>query len=328
VTTEAPATPAAPPTVNEAKPPPPPSSAPPPAPPQKPKPSKPRIAIGVGVVVAMIAVYALSLLGVHWLQKTEGPLPPLDLSQGGGDATIVQVQPEELKPLANRLTVNVLVYPGISQYDNRFDVLGTDVAVRLYPTSDLGDLQYPKGKAPAQLSTTIEAHGDPGNWPFDSYKTEPISADAFVGSGDNRKKVPARVEVTGSLDGWDIKVNRIHDPAALPTSRATDNGNVVITLRRAKGPLIFDLGICLVLIALPTLALWVAIPMALGRRKFLPPFATWYAANLFAIVPLRNILPGAPPPGSWIDQAIVQWVLIALVTAMSLYIFAWWRQGD
>ena len=328
MTTEAPPTPSAPPAVNEAKPPPPPSSPLPPAPPQKPKPSKPRIAIGVGVLVVVIAAYALSLLGVHWLEKSAGPLPPLDLSQGGGDATIVQLRLEELKPVANRLTVNVLVYPGISAYDNRFDVLATDVAVRLYPTSDLGDLHYPKGKAPAQLSTTVEAHGDPGNWPFDAYSTEPISADAFVGSGDNIKKVPARVEATGELDGWDISVNRVHDPAALPTSRATDNGNVVITLRRAKGPLIFDLGICLVLISLPTLALLVAIPMALGRRKFLPPFATWYAANLFAIVPLRNILPGAPPPGSWIDQAIVQWVLIALVTAMSLYIFAWVRQGD
>ena len=328
MTTEAPASPSAPPTVNETKPPPPPPSPPPPAPPQKPKPSKPRIAIGVGVVVVIIATYALSLFGVHQLQETEGPLPPVDLSQGGSDATIVELDLEELKPVLNRLSVNVLVYPGVAQYDNRFDVLATDVAVRLYPTSDLGDLHYPKGKAPAKLSTTIDAHGDPGNWPFDSYSTEPISADAFVGSGDNLKKVPARVEVTGELDGWDISVNRVHDPAALPTSRTTDNGNVVITLKRAKGPLIFDLGICLVLISLPTLALLVAIPMALGRRKFLPPFATWYAANLFAIVPLRNILPGAPPPGSWIDQAIVQWVLIALVTAMSLYIFAWVRQGD
>ena len=303
-----------------------------PAPPEKPPPppkwQKPRIAIGVGVSVVVIAAYALSLLGVHFLEKSEGPLPPLDLSQGGGDATIVQLRLEELKPVANRLSVNVLVYPGISAYDNRFDVLATDVAVRLYPTSDLGDLHYPKGKAPAQLSTTVEAHGDPGNWPFDSYVTEPISADAFVGSGEGLKKVPARVEVTGSLDGWDISVNRLKDPAALPTSRGTDTGNVVITLKRAKGPLIFDLGIILVLISLPTLALMVAVPMALGRRKFLPPFATWYAANLFAIVPLRNILPGAPPPGSWIDQAIVQWVLIALVTAMSLYIFAWVRQGD
>ncbi|KKC04921.1 DUF4436 domain-containing protein [Mycobacterium nebraskense] len=289
---------------------------------------RPRIVIGVAVLAVVVTAYMLSLFGVHWLERSEGPLPPLDLSQGGGDATIVQLQVEELKPVAKHLAVNVLVYPGISAYDNRFDVLGTDVAVRLYPTSDLGDLHYPKGKAPAQLSTTVEAHGDPGNWPFDSYRTEPISADAFVGSGDNLKKVPARVEVTGELDGWDITVNRVHDPGALPTQRGTDNGNVVITLRRAKGPLIFDLGICLVLISLPTLALLVAIPMALGRRKFLPPFATWYAANLFAIVPLRNILPGAPPPGSWIDQAIVQWVLIALVTAMSLYIFAWVRQGD
>lgn len=299
-----------------------------PAPPATKKREPPRIAIGVSILAAVIIAYVLSLFGVHFLQRSEGPLPPLDLSQGGGDATIVQLRLEELKPVANRLSVEVLAYPGVAQYDNRFDVLANDVAVRLYPTSDLGDLQYPKGKAPAQLSTTIEAHGDPGNWPFDSYQTEPIAADAFVGTGDNRKKVPARVEVTGALDGWQVSVNRVHDPSALPTSRASDTGNVVITLKRAKGPLIFDLGICLVLISLPTLALLVAIPMALGRRKFLPPFATWYAANLFAIVPLRNILPGAPPPGSWIDQAIVQWVLIALVTAMSLYIIAWIRQGD
>jgi Domain of unknown function (DUF4436) len=295
----------------------------------RPKPvEKPRIIIGVAILAAVISAYALSLLGVHLLQKSEGPLPPLDLSKGGGDATIVQLRLEELKPVANRLTVNVVVFPGISAYDNRFDVLGTDVNVRLYPTSDLGDLRYPKGKAPAQISTILEAHGDPGNWPFDSYRTQPISADAFVGTGDTIKKVPARVEVTGALDGWEISVEHVRDPAALPTSRATDNGEVIINFKRAKGPLIFDLGICLVLIALPTLALLVAIPMVLGRRKFLPPFATWYAANLFAIVPLRNILPGAPPPGSWIDQAIVQWVLIALVTAMTLYIIAWVRQGD
>jgi Domain of unknown function (DUF4436) len=323
---EAPTTTEAPPT---AAPPPPADDSPPPSPPAPPKKSdRPRIVIGVIILMVVVTVYVLSLFGVHQLQEAEAPLPPLDLSQGGGDATIVQLRLEELKTTANRLTVNVLVYPGISSYDNRFDVLATDVAVRLYPTSDLGDLHYPKGKAPAQLTTTVEAHGDPGNWPFDSYSTEPISADAFVGSGDKIKKVPARVEVTGELDGWDVSVHRVHDPAALPTQRGSDNGNVVITLKRAKGPLIFDLGICLVLIALPTLALLVAVPMALGKRKFLPPFATWYAANLFAIVPLRNILPGAPPPGSWIDQAIVQWVLIALVTAMSLYIFAWVRQGD
>ncbi|WP_407688444.1 DUF4436 family protein [Mycobacterium sp. HUMS_1102779] len=103
---------------------------------------------------------------------------------------------------------------------------------------------------------------------------------------------------------------------------------MIITLRRAKGPLIFDVGICLVLLSLPALALWVAIPMALGRTSFVPPFITCHGAMLFAIVPLPNILPGGPPYGSWVDQAVVLWVLIALVVAMSLFVSAWWRQRD
>jgi hypothetical protein len=188
-------------------------------------------------------------------------------------------------------------------------VLKTDTAVRMDPPNDLGDLQYPAGKSPAQVATTIEAHGDPNNWPFDSYTTDTLSAEVLVGQGDARQYIPARVEVTGALDGWDVSVQRVGE--ASQESERPDN--VIITLHRAKGPLIFDLGICLVLFALPTLAFAVAIQIALGRRKFVPPFVTWFAAMLFAVIPIRNFLPGSPPPGAWIDQALVIWVLIALV---------------
>jgi len=276
-------------------------------------------------VVAVIVIYVLSLIAVHLLAKSAPPLPAVDLSKVEADDSVVQVRLEKLDTVANRLTVNVLVYPKDSLYDKNFGVLTTDAAVRLYPENDLGDLSYPVGKAPAQVSTTIEAKGDPGNWPFDSYKTEVIAADVFTGVGQNREKAAARVEVTGKLDGWDASVTRVHDSDDADPSVQDD---VVITLHRSKGPLIFDFGLCLVLIALPALALWVAIPMALGRTSFLPPFITWYAAMLFAIVPLRNFFPGSPPPGSWVDQAIVIWVLIALVTGMSLFLVAWWRHRD
>ncbi len=285
----------------------------------------PRIAIAFGIVVAVIVIYVLSLIAVHLLAQSAPPLPAVDLSKVEAEDSVVQVRLEKLDTVANRLTVNVLVYPKDSLYDKNFGVLTADAAVRLYPENDLGDLQYPVGKAPAQVSTTIEAHGDPGNWPFDSYKTEVIAADVFTGSGQSREKAPARVEVSGKLDGWDASVARVHDPE---DSNPDVMDNVIITLHRSKGPLIFDFGICLVLIALPVLALWVAVPMALGRTSFLPPFITWYAAMLFAIVPLRNILPGGPPFGSWIDQAIVLWVLIGLVTAMTLFLVAWWRNRD
>jgi hypothetical protein len=283
------------------------------------------IIIGLSILLAFFATYGLSLVGVRALQRSEGPLPGLDLSQAGPDDTVVQIRLQELKTTTNRLTVNVLIYPGESLYDKRFDELNTDIAVRLYPPNDLGDLQFPKGKAPAQVNTTIEAHGDPGSWPFDTYHTEPQSADVFVGTGAERKRIPAIVQVTGQMDGWDAEVQKSTDKSE---TGSHNNSSVVLTLQRAKGPLIFDLGIILVLVSLPTLALIVAIPMAMGRRKFVPPFATWYAANLFAIVPLRNILPGAPPPGSMIDQALVQWVLLALATAMALYIYSYIRQGD
>ncbi|MCV7079850.1 DUF4436 domain-containing protein [Mycobacterium szulgai] len=298
---------------------------PPPAPTGEARAHARRVAIGLAILVGVVVVYTLSLVAVHLLAKSAPALPPVDLSKHEAEDTIVQVRLDDLKTVANRLKVNVLVYPKDSLYDKDFGVLTTNAAVRLYPENDLGDLQYPVGKAPAQVATTIVAHGDPGNWPFDSYKTEVIAADVFTGSGQSREKVNGRIEVSGSLDGWDATVTRVHDPDEQDPDVKDD---VVITLQRSKSSLIFDVGICLVLLALPALALWVAIPMALGRTSFLPPFATWYAAMLFAIVPLRNIFPGSPPPGSWIDQAFVLWVLIALVVAMFLFVVAWSRQRD
>ena len=273
--------------------------------------------------MAVIAIYAGSLLGYYLLSGSARPLPPPDL--GTTADTVVLVNLIALHTVDNRLDVEVAVAPEDDLMDTRLDVVDTDIAVRLYPPNQQGDLQYPQGKpTTAVFKTTIDANGHPDRWPFESYNTDEISADVLIGDGDDRMYLPARVEVTGSLDGWDISSRRSGEA----TQSAPDGDNVTLTLTRAQGPLFFDLGICLVLISLPVMALYVAIQMVRGKKKFVPPFSTWYAAMLFAIVPLRNILPGAPPPGAWIDQALVLWVLIALVVAMAMYIYAWHRYPD
>jgi hypothetical protein len=283
------------------------------APPPK---QKGRLFLGLGVLVAFIAVYGLSLFGFLLLGESAAPLKAPDLN--AADDTVVLIRIDELKTVANRLGVKVLVYPQEAMWDPRLDVLKQDTAVRMDPPNDLGDLAYPAGKSPAQVATTVEAHGDPEIWPFDSYQTDTLSADVLVGSGDDRKYKPARVEVAGKLEGWDVSVQRVGE----------GGDSVIITLQRSKAPLIFDLGICLVLFAMPAMALAVVIPMLLGKRKLVPPFGGWFAALLFAVIPIRNFLPGAPPPGAWVDQALVIWVLIALVGAMGLYMLTWYKQSD
>ena len=65
--------------------------------------------------------------------------------------------------------------------------------------------------------------------------------------------------------------------------------------------------------ALAGVSLFVALQTLRNKRRFQPPMTTWYAAMLFAIVPLRNALPDAPPIGSWIDVTVTLWVVAASV---------------
>ncbi len=312
---------------HQAPPPAPPASPPAPSAPSSPPPPKSssrgrRILIDLGVILAVVVVYVLSLVGVHLLATSAEGLPEADL--GTTEDTVVQVKIEELDTVNNRLKVSVLVIPEDSKFDRKFHTLTQDLTVRIYPENDLGDLQYPVGKSPAQQTTYLDAQGDPANWPFDSYTTGTIQAQVFAGTGENRTVEDARVEVIGEVGGWDATVRRVGES----TQSSPRPDDAIITLHRSKSTLIFDLGIVLVLIALPALALWVSIPMALGKKKFLPPFVSWFAAMLFAVVPLRNIFPGKPPEGSWVDQAITLWVLLALIVAMTLFIMAYRKQSD
>jgi hypothetical protein len=278
----------------------------------------------VGTVLIIVVVYAAALAGYHYLAGPAKSLPPPDL--GDSVDTVVQVTLGTIHPVDNTVDVKVMVFPADEHLNAKLNVVNTDIGVRLFVNqiSIGGDLQTPKGQLPQEISTTLSAKGDPNNWPFDTYTIGALGADVLVGTGDDRTFEPARVEVTGGLNSWDITSTR-----SGPATQSSGEGDYqTITMRRARGPLAFDLGLCVVLITLPALALFISIEMIRGRKNFLPPFGTWYAASLFAIIPIRNFMPGAPPPGAWIDQILVLWVLLALTAAMVLYFAAWYRRSD
>ncbi len=120
--------------------------------------------------------------------------------------------------------------------------------------------------APDSATTTLIAVGDPDNWPFDSYTTDIIGVEVFSGTGAQRQAVPAGIIVAGHINGWKIgnEPGTIASPPAPPQT-------LRLTLERSSAALSFDLGLILVLLALPAAALFVAIQTLAGRQPFLPP---------------------------------------------------------
>jgi hypothetical protein len=280
---------------------------------------KPRGGVWIAVIVVALLAYAGSLFAYWFLSASSQDLPPANLDNKSESVVVINVQ--SLKTADRKVEVKVSVFPEQRLMDEKLDVLKEDISVRLYPWNTSGDLRFKAGESPNEASTTLDLNGDSDQWPFDTYRTEQISADVLVGSGEEREFSRARVEFEASIDGWNVSTEQ-----GPPSPDSTEKGgSVQLIFSRALGPLAFDLGICLVLIALPTLAVFTAVQVATRRREYHPPFITWYAAMLFAIVPLRNLLPGAPPPGAWIDMVLVLWVLIALVSAMVVYTISWYK---
>lgn len=283
----------------------------------------PKALPGVGTVVAVLGIY-VALLLVGFFSRDRSSTVPRSEDLLNANETVVLLEPIAIDPIEDRVDTEVLVIPDKSLMDPELGVLNTDITVRLYPSTQLGDIQFSKGRIPELVRTSLWALGDMNAYPFDTYATARLHADVIAGSGESLRYLNARVEVAGSLYGWYINYSRADQSAV--SAGAGDVG--MMTLSRSRGTVAMSLGLCLVLVALPPLALYVAIRSARGTKKFQPPFGTWFAAMLFSVVPIRNVFPGDPPPGIWIDEAVVLWVLIALVTAMVIYIYAWSRHSD
>jgi Domain of unknown function (DUF4436) len=213
----------------------------------------------------------------------------------------------------SELVGDLIVKPGPDLLDPATDGLKQDLTVAVTSTTTPVRRTWSKGMLPGVFPVPLTVARDVERWPFDTYYTGPVTVELFVGTA-----APERASVTfvDRLTGWIVQVNR---PNASPTSP------YVVALQRSASTMLFALVILLIFVAIAAIGLFVAIQTYRDPSKFQSPLTTWYAAMLFAVVPLRNALPGSPVFGSWIDLTIVLWVLVALVVSMLLYIAAWAR---
>ncbi len=232
-----------------------------------------------------------------------------------GDGTTVTMDIENIQNNYSELVCNLIVRPGPGLVDSTTDSLNQDLTVAVTSVTTPVKRTYAKGMLPGYFPVSLTLARDVERWPFDSYYTGPITVTVFTGP----EQVPERANVTfvDRSTGWKVDVTRAND--------ANASSPYVVKLQRSVSTLIFAIVILCIFVAIAAVGLFVAVETLRDARRFQSPLTTWYAAMLFAVVPLRNALPGSPVFGSWIDLTIVLWVLVALVVSMLIYVAAWWR---
>lgn len=266
----------------------------------------------VGLVALIIAAYVGSIMMYAQgdaVRRLEDVTPV-----ASGDEPSATFNVEEIQSNNSVLAVNLAFNPGSALLDPKTHHLKEDLSLRVRSSAMPSRHTWTKGMLPGLMAVPLTIGGQIERWPFDRYRSGPLEVEIFYGSETDR--APAHVPVTfvDHLSGWQLTATR---PQA--------DGPYRLYLRRSLSTAAFAIVILGVLITIASLALFVAIQTARDRRPFQPPMTTWYAAMLFAVVPLRNALPGSPPFGSWVDITVVIWVLLALAVSMVLYIGCWWR---
>ncbi len=266
----------------------------------------------VGLVVFSIAAYVVSV-GMYAQTNTTRRLDEAPTTVSG-DQPSATINVEDMQSNNSVLAVNLAFNPGSAMLDPKTHHLKNDLSLRVRSSAMPSRHTWTKGMLPGLMAVPLTIAGQIERWPFDQYRSGPLEVEIFYGEDTDRAPEHVPVTFVDHLSGWQ-----------LTASRPQADGPYRLHVRRSMSTAAFAIVILGVLITIASLALFVAIQTVRDRRPFQPPMTTWYAAMLFAVVPLRNALPGSPPFGSWVDITVVIWVLVALAVSMILYISSWWR---
>jgi hypothetical protein len=254
--------------------------------------TRPRV---VQVLVVLLAVAALSGLGIFGYLNERGVRQSEYVTgdSTAADGVELDVTLQRVDTTSRQLAVVVLAHPR-GRYAQSDLVPSQDLVVDTTSLSQ-GTVRFPAGDRVAAQNITVGLDtGVLTDYPFDRYTTT-------VGFGVSVADKPVPVDM----------VFRNFDPLFLvsPTGAAEQSGGVAADLQfnRSRGTFIlawFLMG-----------AMWVLALSVLGasviivrQRRGLPwPALGWMAATLFALVVVRNAVPGSPPIGSLFDYAAFLW---------------------
>lgn len=194
-------------------------------------------------------------------------------------------------PATTTVTVTVTDVQVNGKYADENDHL--NVAAKLETNSfSNASTVLPKGETAPVIEQRFGLLGIPTDYPFDSYSGL-MGVNVVTDDGD---VLPTTLTVfnTDPFFRADVAKNSDYD---------VDGLDVDLLLKRSTPTVVFAVFVMVLMLGLAAAAVTAAFYALRWRRGLVLPACSMMAAILFALIPLRNAVPGAPPIGSLIDFA-------------------------
>jgi hypothetical protein len=277
------------------------------------------------VAVALVGVYATGI-GLY-LSAQQPPAEYVKDPKVTGDQLEARVKTASIDPNRGDLVLRVEVRPGK-------DLLGADgvsvtqpVSVDVVGGTGTASHRYAPGDRISPVDVTIGLAGDTNSYPFDTYHSPFlvfVTISRSPGGSTQSAVAPAavtRLVFDGTLSGYRVTSKPRAEGASDPDLLALD-----LTIRRTPATDAFAILILMLQVLLAGAAAALAVLIWSRHRRVEVTMLTWLAAMLFAIVPLRNAMPGAPPIGALVDVVVFFWAVTVIALSLVSVLIRWSRQ--
>ncbi|MEV6769771.1 DUF4436 family protein [Nocardia sp. NPDC051030] len=242
-------------------------------------------------VVASVAVTIVALvlaLSTYGVGRTRSETSHPFGNANTADRVDLNIWIGKIDPATQTATVEVLARPKGALADKQGEFVSD---VLIYTSALKADpIKIKAGEPVSAAEVKVVVEGTITDYPFDGYDAV-LAFDVF--SGDKRLPVAATIASGDTL--FDVSEN--------PEPGVNEGVDVTLHATRSAPTLVFAVFIMILMLGLASAAAIACYYVLKGKRGLMFPACSMMGALLFALVPLRNAVPGAPPIGSIIDFA-------------------------
>jgi Domain of unknown function (DUF4436) len=261
---------------------------------------------GTAVVIAVIMLGSAALWATASNRLgTDNPFRTPAAPQG--DAVAVLLAPYDVVAGQQLVSAELGIFVGPDMEDEEGRLERTISVDTFGPVSRT--VTFERGSVPSPVKIDVPAPGVVQQYPFDQYRFS-LEARAVDDTRSTTAEVPLPMSMTVyfNIPGWDF-TQEVGSDQSTSTAQHSLAGTITRddatrTIAMIFIGLIFSFGV------LSVVAVGAA---ARGRVPISMSMAAWLTGAIFALVTLRNNLPGSPPLGSVMDIAVYFWVIAAIM---------------